>query len=360
MRPFSNQRQKQLLKLLKSALGGYTQQGHEYNFKCPFCLERGSDHVGTLHVNLNKNAAICHSCRFGTRNVLYIIRDVLGYMPHGGADAERDLVLLSTKKSKFKKQVRRKLWPKQEEAQIIPLPMEFKRLLLPAEGRIASIMYRYLKWRGVTDEQIDDYGVGYCVTGDFAGYLVFPYYQGGLPVYFTTRAVLTATGKKSLNPEADRRWYLYNYDRAIRQKHIMLVEGPLDAIRVGRAAIAVGGKVLLDEQIDLLDRDHIEEITVVFDSDAHRETEMACVKLVNRLPGKRITYILLEKGDPDDNADDFDELLEDRIDMSFGRVIQMKMTQTRMDRNGEEYPDDTPIDFQERIRAKLYAGAADE
>ena len=221
-------------------------------------------------------------------------------------------------------------------------------------------MYRYLKWRGVDDERIDDYGIGYCVSGEFAGYIVFPYYQGGLPVYFTTRAVLTATGKKTLNPEADRRWYLYNYDRAIRNKHIILVEGPLDAVCVGRAAIAIGGKVLLDEQLDLLDRDHVTEITVVLDSDAHRETEMVCAKLVNRLPGKRITYVLLKDGDPADHAADFHDLLDDRVEMGFGRVVHMKMAQTRMDRHDEEYPEDTPIDFQDRIRAKLYAEAIDE
>lgn len=340
-----------ILRLLETALGHYEVQGPEYNFSCPFCEERAASHIGTLHVNLHKNAYLCHTCGAGGRNVAYIIRDVLGYMPYN-KDAAKDIALISTNRKKFVKSIRRRLWPKKDQAAVVPLPEEFKRLILPAVTETGRIMYRYLRWRGLTDDDIDAYGLGYCAAGKWAGYIVFPFYQGGFPVYFTSRAVLAQSSRKSLNPEEDRRWYLYNYDRAIKERHIVIVEGPIDAIRVGRYAMGIGGKVLREEQIDLLDLDHVDEITVVMDADAHADTLANAARLKNRL-NKKITYVLLKDGDPADNADFFADLLEDRVEMTFGEVISMKLMEDSMNHHKVEYDDDDPADFQRRIRTKL-------
>lgn len=344
--------QNKMLPLLTQALGKYSTQGRELNFRCPFCEERGASHQGTLHVNLKKNMGLCHTCKYGTRNVVYIIRDVLGYMPHGG-DALKDLAFVSTDKTKFKKEISRKLWPREKKAKVVPLPIDFRRLTLPATGITGNIMYRYLRWRGVTADQIDMHGLGYCVKGKYAGFIVFPYYQGGFPVYFTTRNVLSQSSKKSLNPEEDRRWYWYNYDRAIKHSHVVIVEGPLDSILSGRNVMGMGGKTIRDEQINLLDRDNVEEITVMLDDDAHDDTLACCAKLREHLD-KKISYVLLQKGDPADNRNYIDDLLEAREEFTFGRLIATKLFADADERSGFEVDEDDPGAFHRRVQAKLY------
>lgn len=323
--------QLRLLRLLSRALGKFTEQGPERNFKCPFCEERGSDHIGTLHVNIYKNAALCHSCWFATRNLWNIVRDKLGFLPILKKD-EQELIKISRDKKKFLREIRKLLWPKEEKAEIVGLPTDFIRLTLPPSSLCDKLFYRYLRYRGLTDEQIDDYGIGYCVEGRYAGYLVFPFYQRGFPVYFTSR-VLFGSPVKSLNPAVGRKYYLYNLDRASRFRRIVMVEGVFDAIAVGEMAVAILGSKIHKEQIRLLGRiDGLEEVCVMLDADAHEETIDLAARISNAL-GVDTSYVLLREGDPADNRHRINKLLGKRKELTLGKVIRMRLDRDTTRRN---------------------------
>jgi len=317
-------KKRKLRKLLDAALGKPKKVGTEIDYHCPFCMKRGADHVGTLHVNLNKNAAICHTCWFGTRNVLNIVRDVLGYTPAALA-LRRGVVEEAPKvdSSKYVKEVIKRLQggEDEEKPKIIGLPKEFVRLTLPPASPADHLFYNYLRYRGVTDNEIDDYGLGYCAGGRYGGFLVFPFYMHGMPVYFTTRAVL-GPPMKSLNPKAGRRFFLFNYDRAIQYPHIVITEGPLDAIAAGPNAVALTGKSISDAQIRLLDRTTVERITILLDADAERDA-LKMQDLLNTRLDTEVDVVLLPSGDPAENRERIRESLQPEKDAFASHIAAL-------------------------------------
>lgn len=115
--------------------------------------------------------------------------------------------------------------------------------------------------RGLSWQDLHDYRIGYARHGRLARYVVFPVFGGGRLVYWQARATWDPPGhldraaqkawihetryRKTLNPydiptgAAD---VVFNLDRAAQFNHIVVVEGPVDAIKVGHHAVALFGK----------------------------------------------------------------------------------------------------------------------
>lgn len=322
--------QKRTLKLLDGLLGKHVTDRAEANYRCPFCEDRGADHIGTLHVNVYKDKSLCHTCSYTASKTAYIFRDLLGYFPKL-PDIEDEQYAKLTRKNgrKFTKEVRSLLWPQNAPKPMAALPTAFERLLLPVSDTASRVFHRYLARRGVTDEQIERHGIGFCTSGRYRGRVVFPCYEDGVPIYFTTRHVLSAEEQsKSLHPKVERRAVLWGIDHAKEHTHIVVVEGVFDALSVGDHAIAVLSSYPHEDQIAKLEElvlsGAVEEITVMFDADSHYKTRDFAARLVDALPVK-VNVCLLKRGDPNDNRERIHKLLAKRTRFGFGDRVAVTM-----------------------------------
>lgn len=87
---------------------------------------------------------------------------------------------------------------------------------------------------------------------------------------------------------------LYNYDKAIQQPYLVLVEGVFDVIRIGSSGLGIFGKTLSNTQVNLLN-DYKGKIVVFLDPDATFQSEQI-VKLLS--PRFNIVNIRNARTDP--------------------------------------------------------------
>ena len=177
------------------------------------------------------------------------------------------------------------LWT--EKGEKVPLPDEFIKV---ANGAKRSDMPSYFTKRGIGPKKAHRWGLGWCDDGYFANRLIVPVMDGDDVVFFVARymkarpPVCRATRlpcsmcggtkehkrlKKTLYPKGAKPGrYLFNYDSAKTCERIRIVEGVLDAVHVGKSAVATFGTSLSQYQLELLMRTAATEITIMWDRDA--------------------------------------------------------------------------------------------
>lgn len=321
-----------LLPWLTDRLGSYIGHGPEYEFQCPFCLERrGSESTKRkLRVNAVKGAAYCHRCGYAARTVKQLLLDITD----GRADAATQEVFEGapvTAVSDLRDRIASLSAPDK------PVPLE--PVLIPEEtiplwpyvgGEKVPFRIRpafaYLRRRGVTDEMIVNYDIGYCAAGRYARRLVFPVYQGQEQIYFTTRDCGDSR-VKSLHARSVDGFYtskqcILNYDNLIGAPHIFLVEGPFDMMAFDHAG-ALFGKTASSAQIALLEvlvNAGLEELTVSLDADALADAYKLARAIVGIVP--KVTVIELDEGDPWSRRADLQSFVAQRYRPSLSRQLR--------------------------------------
>ena len=173
-----------------------------------------------------------------------------------------------------------------EEGELVPLPDEFIPVRSDHHRRD---LHPYFAERGIGPKKALRYGLGWCESGYFRDRMVVPVTRGDDVAFFVARYLAkhpprckadklpcTRCGgtdaheriKKVLYPKGAKPGrYLYNFDRARHCKTIRIVEGVLDAIHIGRSAVATFGTSLSQYQLELLMRTDAEEIVIIYDLD---------------------------------------------------------------------------------------------
>ena len=248
--------------------------------QCPFCGD-SSNHLG---IHEYSKSFSCFRCG-ETGGLLKLIRKLLN-CSHNAAEslvrAYQDINSLQTAP------------PLKQTSDSITLPTGLKQPL-PEMHR------KYLEKRNYDPSQIEKmYGVGGCgFVGDFKFRLIIPVYQQYELVSFLGRDI---TGRADLRYKAapiskskiPLKHTLYNIDMV--KDEAVVVEGVMDAWRIGRGAVATYGTKYTKEQLCLLNG--LKRVFVMLDSDA----EMQANKLAHDIaPFVRSVEILkLSKGDPGD------------------------------------------------------------
>lgn len=289
---------------LETRLTFIERKGRDFNYECPFCAKRGQRH--TLHVRYEtrKSAtgvAICHSCEYKTRDLLWLIRDLFGAVPR-----RFDVLIRAATFAQDVEDILRSADEEQDKP--VPLPESFRRIPYKGTG-VPFLLRRYLEKRGFTYDDIDQFGIGYLEDEDHPayGYVIFPFYMRGECVYWQGRRVL-GHGPKSYNPEnTGKKCFLYGYDQAESRGTLFVAEGPLDAIAWGRGGLGLTGKVIQPQQVRAIALMRPKRVIVCLDGpkadgseDAYAETKKIAWTLRRALPC-RVGYLLLEEGDPADN-----------------------------------------------------------
>lgn len=309
-----------LVEYLERKLGKSAGRGAERHFHCPFCIDRvGSESSARkLDVNIRKGVASCYRCGFkGNLDRIFrtLNRGTLTIEEAALCQGEVRVVPKET----LKGTVREMLKPEDDGTALLPEPPPKETIWLadPKNARLGANGLRYfLGRRALHPSLIAKYNVGYCATGEYANRLVFPVYQGGSAVYFSTRYcgdhVIKAKNPEWRTGHLAKTDVIWNYDGLVGKPIVVICEGVISAMAFEDAG-ALFGKTISPRQIQLildLVPHGLEEVIVALDPDAGRYAESIYYALNGKVPLCSVLY--LDYGDPDERRADLPRLLEGR------------------------------------------------
>jgi hypothetical protein len=135
--------------------------------------------------------------------------------------------------------------------------------------------WEYLYGRGIGEDIVRQYKLGYGRSGRLKGFVIFPVYMDHHMVYYQGRATWNPPShlaseeakkwkertdyRKTLNPFNDGQSamgseVLFNYQRASIEETVVICEGPIDAVKVGVNAVALFGKKGQPAKVERLSR----------------------------------------------------------------------------------------------------------
>ena len=227
-----------LVDLLSEFLGDphqhYESKG-QISFDCPVCAdEKGldsGDGKGNLEINYGRHVYKCWACSetHGTHGPLGKLFDQ--YATKG----QKKVYNLIKPEELKQEDVRR---PK------LRLPEGFTTFKDSNPRFIPHIeAYRYLTSRGVNDEMIEKYNIGYTVNGDFAYRIIIPSYNlDGQLNYFVARSWVPKKMKYK-NPSVPKDEIIFNEGRIDWDKDIFLCEGAFDSFFLDNSIVMLGKKM---------------------------------------------------------------------------------------------------------------------
>jgi len=185
----------------------------------------------------------------------------------------------------------------------IPFPRHFILLDGPSERHPPRIV-DYMLGRGITWETARKYEIGYCLGGEYMWRLIIPIRMFGKLVCYQGRDITGIAERKYKNPTGSEfSRYIFNYDRALGNDEVVLVEGMFDAIAVGEHCVATFGKKISEEQKQLILKSGWQRVSIMFDADATKEDVKYVTDLARFIPTR---LVLLPKGlDPDEMEPEF-------------------------------------------------------
>jgi DNA primase len=297
-----------LVELLRDVLGNekqhYESKG-QISFDCPVCadekgLENG-DGKGNLEINYSKHVYKCWSCgeTLGTQGPLGRLFD-----KHGTKSQKKVYNLI--KPEELKQQEAKK--PK------LKLPEGFTTFEDSNPRFIPHIeAYRYLQSRGITDEIIKKYKIGYTVTGDFAYRIIVPSFnKEGVLNYFVARSFVPKKIKYK-NPTAEKDQIIFNEGFIDWNKDIYICEGVFDSFFLDNSIVMLGKK-MSDLLFSTLYEKAMGNLIICLDEDAWSDA----LKLYHTLNGGKL-YNKIKIIKPPKNMDVAD--LKGEIDEYFYEIM---------------------------------------
>lgn len=262
-----------VLGILDDILGNhklhYPSKG-QISYNCPICDE--GRNKGNLEINYYKYVYKCWSC--------CDVNDMHG--PLGK--------LIETYGNKKQRKMFDLVKPNENEYYSPPKP----KIKLPEEYTLFSESnpkypvrnesYNYLKSRGITDEIIERYKIGFCDKGEHMGRIIVPSYnKDGELNYYISRSWNPKSKVKYKNPEAEKSIIIFNENLIDWEEDIYLVEGVFDGFFL-KNSIPLLGKVLSEYLFERLYVESKKDIIIVLDGDAWDNS----IKLYRQLNGGRL------------------------------------------------------------------------
>ena len=251
-----------LVELLTDVLGRpkqhYESKG-QISFDCPVCAEeKGLDHgdgKGNLEINYGKHVYKCWSCgeTYGTQGPLGKLFD-----KHATKKQKKVYNLIKPEELKQKDEKKPKL----------KLPEGYTTFEDSNARFIPHIeAMNYLKSRGITDDIIKKYKIGYTATGDFAYRIIVPSFnKEGTLNYFIARSFVPKKMKYK-NPTAAKDEIIFNEGLIDWNKDVYLVEGAFDGFFLDNSIPMLGKHMseLLFEKIYMKSKG---DVIIALDGDA--------------------------------------------------------------------------------------------
>jgi DNA primase len=305
-----------LLFLVESVLGkGQSTSKGNYAFKCPFCTH----HKNKMEISLRttskrENFWHCWVCGAKGKTILTLFKKIKAPKPKID---ELNILIVPAKKEEH------------IDIGTLELPKEFISLSKPVEDKIAQIeakhALKFLKKRGVTQDDIIKYNVGFCKDGKYGYRVIIPSYDENSKLnYFIARDYKEPSLQKYKNPPASAKdvigFELYiNWDAPI-----ILVEGMFDALTIKRNVIPLFGKVIHGKLMEKLVKSSVDRIYIALDNDARRDALKQAEMLMSY--GKEVYLVEMEGKDANEiGFEQFLNTLERTIPLNLQSLIEKKL-----------------------------------
>jgi hypothetical protein len=301
-----------LVAIVNSVLGsGKATSKGNYAYYCPFCKH----HKPKLEVNFTENKEginpwQCWVCSKRGKKLTQLLKaldipkeKIIELKSYLKVDTQ-DITPVSTDK--------------------VHLPKEFISLINPPKSVMAKHAIAYLKKRGINDDDIIKYNLGYCESGTYANRIIVPSYdENGALNYFTARSFEKDNPVKYKNPNASRNIipfeFFINWDLPL-----ILCEGPFDAIAIKRNAIPLLGKNIQSNLMKRIVISSVKKIYIALDKDAQKKALEFCQQLMNE--GKEVYLIDMQDKDPSDMGfKHFTHIIQDTEPLRFSDLLYKKL-----------------------------------
>lgn len=243
-----------LIDILSSFLGEYKQTSDvQLQFNCPQCaLDKGvtSDGKFNLEVNLAINKFNCWSC--GEINNMHgSIFKLIRKYGNNTLLSEYKKELLALKYSNLYKLPILDKFTNIDDLYFFndELSLPYGFIKIQTLSKTPKRVFEYLTSRGITDEIIKEYSIGYTMYNDkyksTSSRIILPSYDSSGELNYWVGRDYTSLPKrmKYMNPKVDKKSIIFNEKLIQWDADLNLVEGPFDSIVVPNS-IPLLGKIL--------------------------------------------------------------------------------------------------------------------
>jgi DNA primase len=246
-----------LLEILHDILGDekrHYENHSQISFNCVECDE--GRNKGNLEINYEKHIFHCWSCG-DSNNMRGTLTKLI--KKYGNRQQLKIYNILSPEDHK----------PKINQKNILKLPDGFT--LFKNSNPIYPVYkqaYNYLKNRGITDQMIEKFGIGFCGEGSHSGRIVVPSYnKKGKLNYYIARSWYPNTKAKYKNPDSPKDEIIFWENLVNWGQDVYLVEGVFDGVFLPNP-IPMLGKHLSKLLFDTLYEKANGDIIICVDGDA--------------------------------------------------------------------------------------------
>ncbi len=245
--------------LIKSGYAAdYASSGEEIVLECPLC----ADHKRRLYVSRRDYLWICHNC--GEKgNVYSFLERVLHFDPIKAGHIAKNLLGHSKKREHIESEREDAVLSEEEVA----WPPGYIPLRNP-DDILEKAFWRYLRRRGISDEDILGQQMGYVLGGPYVYRAILPVYRNGKRMGWLARDITGEAQRKVLTaPGMKTSQVVYNLDRVRGKRMVGLVEGAFDALTLPQFLVASLGAKLSPIQRRLLREAGVSCVIMLWDSD---------------------------------------------------------------------------------------------
>jgi len=212
---------------------------------------------------------------------------------------------------------------KKTTVQTVELPKEYQPLWNGGRGPEFENAKKYMFRRGITQEDLLKYNIGYCTDGLYNNRVIIPSYdEHGQLNFFVGRDIFSSKMKYRNSPTTKD---VIGFELFINwDEPIVLCEGPLDAMAIKRNAIPLFGKTILQNLNKKIIEKKVKTIYISLDTDAISDS----LKMVDDFMrnGIDVYFVELTQKDPSDlGFTKMVDILKSTKKMKFSDLMRYKL-----------------------------------
>ncbi len=213
--------------------------------------------------------------------------------------------------------------PTKQENKEVKLPDEYKPMWTKSNSPTYKHALKYLKSRGVSEDDMIKYSIGYCEDGLYSNRIIIPSYDDeGQLNFFIGRDIFDSKLKYRNSPTPKD---IIGFELFVNwEEPILLVEGALDAITSKVNSIPLFGKTIMNNLKRKILEKKVKTLYVALDNDAVKDSMKIVEELMNE--GIKVHMIKLTEKDPNDiGYEKFTDIKNSTNETSFRELVKYKL-----------------------------------
>ena len=213
--------------------------------------------------------------------------------------------------------------PTKQENKEVKLPDEYKPMWTKSNSPTYKHALKYLQSRGVSQDDMIKYSIGYCEDGLYSNRIIIPSYDNeGQLNFFIGRDIFDSKLKYRNSPTPKD---IIGFELFVNwEEPILLVEGALDAITSKVNSIPLFGKTIMNNLKRKILEKKVKTLYVALDNDAVKDSMKIVEELMNE--GIKVHMIKLTEKDPNDiGYEKFTDIKNLTNETSFRELVKYKL-----------------------------------